>query len=80
MKKALRETDLIIQQSKEELFLFPEKVIYWPGRSTIIVSDLHLGKSGHLRKNGIPVPAGTDAADLECLAGPDRPYQSREGY
>lgn len=69
MKKTLREADLAVQQSNEELILFPEKVIYWPRRSTIIVSDLHLGKSGHLRKNGIPVPSGTDTADLERLGG-----------
>ncbi|WP_340105598.1 ligase-associated DNA damage response endonuclease PdeM [Rhodohalobacter sp. 8-1] len=36
--------------------LMPERAIHWLDESTLIVSDLHLGKSGHFRKSGIPAP------------------------
>lgn len=38
--------------------LLPEKVIYWEEKKTLILSDVHLGKSGHFRKSGIPAPVG----------------------
>lgn len=36
--------------------LLPEKAIYWIEQNTLIISDLHLGKSEHFRRNGIGVP------------------------
>ena len=39
-------------------YLLPEKAIYWKEKSTLILSDIHLGKSGHFRKSGIPAPSG----------------------
>lgn len=36
--------------------LLPEKAIYWKEKKTLILSDVHLGKSGHFRKSGIPAP------------------------
>lgn len=38
--------------------LLPEKAIYWEEKKTLIMSDVHLGKSGHFRKFGIPAPSG----------------------
>lgn len=37
--------------------LLPEKAIYWKEKKTLILSDVHLGKSGHFRKSGIPAPS-----------------------
>tara|TARA_B110000285_G_scaffold106411_1_gene121086 strand:- start:137 stop:793 length:657 start_codon:yes stop_codon:yes gene_type:complete len=45
--------------------LLPEKAIHWAEQSTLIVSDIHLGKAGHFRKHGIGVPVD---ANLENLA------------
>lgn len=38
----------------EELILLAEGAILWNG--LLLVADLHIGKVGHFRKNGIPVP------------------------
>jgi DNA ligase-associated metallophosphoesterase len=48
----------------ETLDLLPQKGIYWERTSTLILSDLHLGKAGHFRKHGIPIPQEIHHADL----------------
>src|SRR4051812_42331128 len=37
--------------------LLPQKAIYWEEEKTLLVSDLHLGKIMHFRKEGIAIPA-----------------------
>lgn len=41
----------------ETLTLLPFKAIWWESKKTLIISDWHIGKVGHFRKEGIPVPA-----------------------
>lgn len=48
----------------EELDLLPQKAIFWPSKSVLILSDLHLGKAGHFRKHGIPIPQEVHFDDL----------------
>lgn len=43
----------------------PERGIYWEEEQAILLSDLHLGKVSHFRKNGIGVPMA--AADQNLL-------------
>lgn len=43
-----------------ELQLLPEKAIYWVEEEALILSDVHIGKSGHFRKNGIAIPSMTN--------------------
>lgn len=57
----------IITISDQELHLYPSGALYWPGRNTLVISDLHLGKSGHFRKNGIPVPASVNDHNIRKL-------------
>ncbi len=64
-----RTADIEILLKKQRLLLLPEKAIFWPQQSTLIVADLHLGKAGHFRKHGLAVPAHVHATDLQCLAG-----------
>lgn len=52
----------------EQVYLLPEKAIYWPAQKTIILSDLHWGKAAHFRKNGIAIPAHTQHADEAKLS------------
>ncbi len=47
--------------------LLPERAIWWPQRSMLVVSDLHLGKAGHFRKHGIAVPNAVNADTLQRL-------------
>lgn len=47
-----------------EMRLLPEKCVYWPALSMLIISDVHLGKAGHFRKNGVPVPRSVHYEDM----------------
>lgn len=44
-----------------------ERCIYWQNKRTLILSDLHLGKTGHFRKAGIAVPQGVFKEDMQRL-------------
>lgn len=41
--------------------------LYWEEEKTLIIADLHLGKSGHFRKEGIAIPQSVYKADLQRL-------------
>lgn len=45
----------------------PERCLYWEEQNTLILADLHLGKTGHFRAAGIPVPTTIGTADLQRL-------------
>ncbi len=58
-----------IMLENEQLSLLPERAVWWPSQKTILLSDLHWGKSAHFRKHGIPMPGGTQHKDGQRLAG-----------
>ncbi|MFT3911043.1 MAG: ligase-associated DNA damage response endonuclease PdeM [Ferruginibacter sp.] len=41
--------------------------IFWENEKTLILSDLHLGKTGHFRKSGIAVPQSVLIEDMQRL-------------
>ena len=47
--------------------LLPEGCVYLTDVQTLIVADIHLGKSATFRARGLPVPEGDTARDLERL-------------
>jgi uncharacterized protein len=47
--------------------LSTSKTIFWEEEKTLILSDLHLGKSGHFRKAGIAIPQNMLQEDLFSL-------------
>jgi uncharacterized protein len=51
----------------QTLWLSGEKCIYWEEQQLLILSDLHLGKTGHFRKEGIGVPQNLFKEDLQRL-------------
>jgi DNA ligase-associated metallophosphoesterase len=51
----------------EQLWLTPHRAIYWESSNTLLVSDCHLGKTGHFRKSGIAVPQEVYKEDLTRL-------------
>ena len=53
--------------SGNTFWIFPERCLWWEEENTLIVADLHLGKSGHFRKSGIAVPQDIYKADLQRL-------------
>lgn len=52
---------------KHHFWLSPERVLFWEEEKTLIVSDLHFGKTGHFRKSGIAVPQSVYQQDLQRL-------------
>lgn len=44
-----------------------ERCLFWEEQNALILSDMHLGKTGHFRSSGIPVPQGVYKADLQRL-------------
>ena len=51
----------------QEMCLLPEKALFWPSKDMLIIADLHLGKAGHFRKSGIPIPSAIHLHDLDLL-------------
>lgn len=47
--------------------LLPEKALYKPDERLLIIADIHLGKAGHFRKEGIPIPARAQMNDYDNL-------------
>ena len=56
-----------IQLFGEEFFLLPERAIFRPALRQLILSDLHLGKVSHFRKQGIALPVNSYLKDFERL-------------
>ena len=52
----------------EELILAKERAIYFPAQHLLAISDLHLGKSAHFRKSGLPIPSTLAQSDLDRLS------------
>jgi len=53
---------------QQTLLLLPQKAIYWKDQQTLIVADVHLGKTAHFRKAGIAIPQELAQKDLEVLS------------
>jgi len=51
----------------QDLCLSSDRSIYWEQEKALVVSDLHIGKTGHFRKAGIAVPQSVFKEDLQRL-------------
>ncbi len=51
----------------EHLVMSGERALFWENQQTLIIADLHVGKTGHFRKEGIGVPAAVYKDDLHRL-------------
>jgi DNA ligase-associated metallophosphoesterase len=59
--------EIAIEFGGEKLLLCNTRAIFWPAQQTLILSDLHLGKSAHFRKNGIAIPKSVSENDISRL-------------
>lgn len=57
--------DIICKQ--ETLTLTNQRALVWEGEKTLVVSDLHIGKTAHFRKAGIAIPTTILHNDLKRL-------------
>ncbi len=51
----------------QQLTLLPQRAVFWHDTRTLLVADLHFGKTATFRSAGIPIPPGTTRTDLERL-------------
>jgi len=62
---------------KQHLWLSAERCIFWEEEKSLIVSDLHFGKTGHFRKSGIAVPQNVFKEDLQRLVAQIQHFQPK---
>ena len=60
--------DLKIMLHEKECWLMPEKALYIPQQSTLVIADLHIGKCSAFRQAGIAVPILSSEYDLLMLS------------
>lgn len=58
---------MVLTIQEQTLELSPERVVFWKEKKWLILSDMHLGKGGHFRKSGIPIPNMIQEQDLSRL-------------
>lgn len=54
---------------QQVLTLTNKRALYWEREKTLVISDLHIGKTAHFRKAGIPIPSTILDNDLKRLQG-----------
>ncbi|MCK0123977.1 ligase-associated DNA damage response endonuclease PdeM [Gelidibacter sp. F2691] len=57
--------DISVQHTT--LTLTNQRALYWETEATLVVSDLHIGKTAHFRKAGIAIPSAVLDTDLKRL-------------
>ncbi|MGN6619205.1 MAG: ligase-associated DNA damage response endonuclease PdeM [Ilyomonas sp.] len=55
-----------------------QRCLFWEEQKALIVSDLHIGKSGHFRKSGIAVPQHVFKEDLQRLFAEIQYYKPQQ--
>ncbi len=53
--------------NQQVFWVSPERALFWENEQTLVVSDLHFGKTGHFRKSGIAMPQSVFKEDLQRL-------------
>ncbi|WP_224484999.1 ligase-associated DNA damage response endonuclease PdeM [Robertkochia aurantiaca] len=57
-----------LEISGQHFTLHPSGVAFWEEKKQLLVADVHLGKTQHFRKHGIPVPGDTALRAYERLS------------
>lgn len=50
-----------------DFILHCNRTVFWEQEKALILSDLHIGKTGHFRKSGIPIPPAVTKEDMQRL-------------
>ncbi len=56
-----------IELKGETFLLLPQKAVYRPRKQQLILSDLHIGKASHFRKQGLAMPPQSHLKDIDTL-------------
>lgn len=62
----------------DTFLLSANRTVFWEEEKTLILSDLHLGKSGHFRKSGIAIPQNIIKEDLQRLLAEIQYYDPKQ--
>jgi len=62
----------------QSFLLDAAKVIFWENESALVISDVHLGKAGHFRKHGIPVPQSIHFRDFSKMDALIKKYNPKK--
>lgn len=54
--------------NNETLILSHCRAVYWPAQKALLLADMHLGKSGYFRSQGIAIPSTVMMDDLKRLS------------
>lgn len=57
-----------LEVAREPIELLAERALFILRFSTLVIADLHLGKSATFRSRGVPIPAGVTQHDLDRLS------------
>lgn len=52
---------------QERLILFQDGSVFWPEQGILFIADIHLGKTNHFRKSGIPIPYSVAQENINAL-------------
>lgn len=69
-----------IQFGGEELELLPEKAFFWPRKSILGLSDIHLGKAESFQSLGVPLPSTSHHEDLDRWDALMQKHKPKEVY
>jgi DNA ligase-associated metallophosphoesterase len=67
-----------IKINNQTFILTNQRAIFWKESKILILSDLHLGKTAHFRKNGIALPNQIIENDLDRLAKLLRHFETQK--
>jgi DNA ligase-associated metallophosphoesterase len=59
--------DVVHEVCGQRLQLMPERSVFWREKKILLAADLHLGKEGTFRSEGIPLPEGPSVETLDRL-------------
>ncbi len=60
-----------------DIVLLPGRAAFLPQTSTVVCSDIHLGKAATFRHAGMPIPEGSAQHDLQRLTGIVQRYRAQ---
>jgi DNA ligase-associated metallophosphoesterase len=63
---------------EQQFWLTTDRTMFWEEEKSLIVSDLHFGKTGHFRKSGIAVPQSVYKEDLQRMVVQIQYFQPRQ--
>lgn len=72
---------ILVEQLKfggKEFLLTNQRALFWEEKDMLILSDFHLGKASHFRRNGISIPTQIQGKDLKRFENLIHHFEAKE--